>query len=140
MNTKTLLAGLVGGVVHFIAGFVIYAKLLHSFMEANMNNCAMLPMDQMNMILMGLSSLCFGLLMAFILSWANVSNLQTGLIKGAIVGILYALWLCLCMHSLSTTYSNTTAMVVDVLAATVMSALVGGVVGWMLGRGNTAAA
>ncbi len=60
--------------------------------------------------------------------------------KAAIVGLLYALTFDLMMHSMSTYFSNLTALVVDVLASTVMTAIVGGVIGWMLGRGNSASA
>ncbi len=52
--------------------------------------------------------------------------------KAAIVGLLYALTFDLMMHSMSTYFSNLTALVVDVLASTVMTAIVGGVIGWML--------
>ena len=60
--------------------------------------------------------------------------------KAAIVGLLHALTFDLMMHSMSTYFSNLTALVVDVLASTVMTAIVGGVIGWMLGRGNSASA
>ena len=140
MNTKTLLAALVGAVVAFLCGFLIYGMLLETFMKENMNQCASLPMKEMNMVLMILANLVSGLVMALILSWAGVTTLMGGLTKGAIIGFMYSLCWGLMMLSMTTMYNNTTAFVVDVLVGMVMSGLIGGAVGWMLGRGKTAGA
>lgn len=140
MNTKTLIAGLVGGVAAFLLGWVVYGMALDAFMKENTNQCAALEMKDMNMMLMVIGNLTSGLVMALILSWANVTNFMGGIMKAAIVGLLYALTFDLMMHSMSTYFSNSTALVVDVLASTVMTAIVGGLIGWMLGRGNSASA
>lgn len=138
MNTKTLIAGLVGGVAAFFLGWIVYGMALDAFMRENTNQCAALDMKDMNMILMVIGNLTSGLVMALILSWANVTNFMGGIMKAAIVGFLYSVTFDLMMHSMSTYFSNSTALIVDILAGTVMTAIVGGVIGWMLGRGNTA--
>ncbi len=141
MNTKTLLAGLVGGVAAFFLGWGIYGWLLESFMKANTNQCfALADMKDMNMIGMIASNLAWGFLYAFILSWANATNFMSGATKGAIVGLLFALSMDLFFYSMTTYFTSMNGLLVDVLASTVMSAIIGGIIGWMLGRGNTAAA
>ena len=52
MNTKTLIAGLVGGVAAFLLGWVVYGMALDAFMKENTNQCAALEMKDMNMMLM----------------------------------------------------------------------------------------
>jgi hypothetical protein len=140
MNRKTLIAGLVGGVAAFLLGWVVYGIALDAFMKENTNQCAALDMKDMNMMLMIIGNLTSGLVLSLILSWANVTNFIGGMMKGAIVGLLYALTFDLMMHSVSTYFSNSTALIVDVLASAVMSVIIGGVIGWMLGRGNSASA
>jgi uncharacterized membrane protein len=140
MNTKTLLAGLVGGVAAFFLGWLVYGMALDAYMRENTNQCAAIDMKDMNMALMIIANLLSGMVMALILSWANVKSFMDGLMKGALVGLLYGLTFDLMMHSMSTYFNNSTAMVVDVVAGTAMSAIVGGVVGWMLGRGSTSEA
>lgn len=140
MNTKTLLAGLVGGVVAFLLGWLLYGILLLDFMKANTNQCMNLDMKDMNMVTMIISNLLWGLLLALILGWANVTSFMGGLMKGAMYGILLALAFDLQFSSMTTYFNNMNAMIADVAVTTVMNALVGGVVGWMLGRGSSAAA
>ena len=136
MNTKTLIAGLVGGVASFFLGWALYGIVLDGFMKAHTNQCMV---AEMNMLTKVLSCLASGLALAFILSWANVSTLVDGATKGAIAGLLLALSMDFYLHSMTTYFVDMTGMAVDLLAATAMNAAVGGVVGWMLGR-NAAAA
>lgn len=144
MNTKTLLAGLVGGIAAFLLGMVIYGMLLKSFMEdpAHYNQCASRGTEMKDMIMWALicGNLFWGMSVALLLSWANVNSFMDGMTKGAVFGLVLILGFDLSMYSMSTWFADMTALVVDILVCTVMNALIGGVVGWMLGRGNTAAA
>ena len=140
MNTKTLLAALVGGVVAFFLGWLVYGMVLESFMKENMNQCMMKAMEDMVWWAMIASNLFWGLSLALLLSWAGVTTFMGGLTKGAIFGLVLMLSFDLQFWSMSSMFNNMNAMVVDVLCGTIMNALVAGVVGWMLGRGNAAAA
>ena len=140
MNTKTLLAGLVGGVAAFFLGWLIYGKVLMPIMAEHCNSSVMRAEADMIWWAMIVSNLFWGLSMALLLSWGNVTNFMTGMTRGAIFGFVLLVGIDLSYYSMTTMYTDTTGVVIDVLAGTVMNALIGGVVGWMLGRGNATAA
>ncbi len=66
-------------VIVFLLGWVVYGMALDAFMKENTNQCAALEMKDMNMMLMVIGNLTSGLVMALILSWANVTNFMGGL-------------------------------------------------------------
>lgn len=140
MNTKTLLAGLVGGVAAFFLGWLLYGMVLMSFMAEHSNTSVMRAEADMVWWALILSNLLWGLSLALILSWANVSDFMGGMTKGAIFGLVLTLGWDLSLYSMSTWFTDTTGLIVDVIGGTIMTTVIGGVVGWMLGRGNTAAA
>jgi len=136
MKTKTLLAGLAAGVASFFSGWFIFGMALDGYMKENTNQIMSLNMDQFNFAALFLGSLVWGMLYAIILSWANANSLISGLMKGALVGFLFALSLDLNIFSMTTMYNNTTVIFVDVIANTVSGAIVGAIVGLILGIGR----
>lgn len=140
MNTKTLLAGLVGGVAAFFLGWLVYGMVLMSIMAEHCNSTVMRAEADMVWWALILSQLFWGLNVALLLSWANVTTFMEGLTKGAIFGFVLMLGFDLSLYSMSTWFTDTTGLMIDVVAGAVMNALIGGIVGWMLGRGNAAAA
>ncbi len=140
MNTKTLIAGLVGGVAAFFLGWLIYGMVLMPIMEGHCNSTVMRAEADMIWWALILSNLFWGLSMALLLGWGNVTSFMTGLTRGAIFGFVLMVSWDLSMYSMSTWFTDTTGVVIDIVASTVMNALIGGVVGWMLGRGNASAA
>jgi hypothetical protein len=134
-TTKTLLAGVIAGVVAFLGGWLVYGMALQGFMEENLNQCASIPMDDMNMGLMFAGNLCWGLTYAFILAWAGTNSLMGGIKNAALIALFSSLSMTLQTHSMTTVYSNTTAIAVDVLASVVISSLMGAAIGWFYGRG-----
>ncbi len=137
MNTnKILLAGLIGGVVAFILGFLFYGLICSEFFASNMGSATgvMRGDDEMQWVPMILGHLAFGLLFAVIFGrWANISTFATGAKAGAVIGLLISL-----AHGMiqfgSTHLSNLTGTLADIGIATVLSAVTAGVVGWFLGR------
>lgn len=137
MNTKTLLAALAGAITLFVLGFVLYGYLLKTFMEENCNGCMNRKPEEMIMWAMILSNLLMGYFVATIFSWGNVTGFMSGLTKGAILGILLGACLDFQFYSMTTWFNNTTAMIVDIVVWAAMFAIGGGVVAYMLGRGNS---
>ena len=140
MNSKTLLAGLVGGVAAFFLGWLLYGMVLMPIMADHMNADLMKPEADMIWWALIVSNLLWGLSMAMLLSWSNVTNFMTGMTRGGLFGFVLLAGIYLSYYSMTTMYTDSTGVIIDVLAGTVMNALIGGVVGWMLGRGNAAAA
>ena len=138
MNNKILIAGLVGAAAAFILGFLTWGLALSGFMESNVGSATGVMKEQSDFgwIPMILGHISWGLLIAYIFGhWANIKTFATGAKGGAILGFLIGFTYD--MISLgSTNVMNTTGAIVDIVAMTIVSAIVGGVVGWMLGRGQ----
>jgi len=137
MNTnKILLGGIVGGVVFFFLGWLIYGMLLADFMEAHSNSCAMRPMEDFIWWAMIASNLASAILLSIVFSWSNITGFAGGLKTGAIIGLLIGLSIDLSFYSMSTTFADMSALVIDILAYTVMTGIAGGVIGWVMTMGK----
>jgi len=138
MNTKVLVAALVGGVVAFLLGWVIFGMALMGYYEANMIHYEglMKGEGEMNLILLLCSNFVLSLLLAYAAHRMGVSDLKGGLVTGAILGGLFFLSLDLSFLAMMNFFASTTMVVVDVLANTIWSACIGAAIGFMLGRGR----
>jgi hypothetical protein len=137
-TNKILIAGIVAGIVGFILGGVTYGILLMDFMSSNGGSATGVMRAESEMVYWALAvgNLCWGLLMAYIYGrWANISTAATGAQAGAVIGFLIAASWDL-MYYATTNMMNLTATLVDIVVYTVMTAIVGAVAAWMLGRGN----
>ena len=139
------MAAIVTSVVSFVLGFLMYGLALDSFMRANSGlspeiySQVFKPMDQMNWLAMILSILTSGFLITIILMWGNITTAGGGAKAGAIIGVLMSASYDFGFLSYSNMHTMASASV-DIIAGTVMCAIMGAVAGWMLGRGATAPA
>ena len=135
-TSKMLVAGLIGGAVALLLGFLLYGTLLADFFAKNSGSASgvMRADSELLWIPMIIGHLSWGLLFAVVFGrWASISTLNTGLKAGAVLGLLIGTTFS--MINLGTTnISNTTAAIADIAVMTVISAIIGGVVGWYLGR------
>jgi uncharacterized membrane protein len=133
---KILLAGLVGAIVALLLGFLAYDLLLGSFFAANLGSATGVMREETEMLWvpMILGHLSWGMLFAVIYGhWANISTFATGAKAGAILGFLVGFTFD--MINLGTTHiMSPTGAIADVVVMIIISAIVGGVVGWFLGR------
>ncbi|KJF44318.1 hypothetical protein [Draconibacterium sediminis] len=121
---KILRGTLFGGITFFFLGWLVYGFLLAGFMEANSNACANRLDTEMVWWAMILSNLILGLLLTLILKWSGASGIGDGIKTGALVGLLMALTMDLMMYSMTTLY-NLKVLVVDVIAYTLLLAIMG---------------
>jgi uncharacterized membrane protein len=139
MNTsKILVAGLVGGAVAFLLGFLVWGLALNSFMAENTGSATgvMKSEADFNWIAMVLGHLSLGLLFAVIYGrWASISTFATGAQAGAVLGFLISFTYDMISYG-STNVMNLTGAIVDIVVSTIISAIIGGVVALMLGRGG----
>lgn len=141
MNTKVILATLAGAVISFLSGWVIYGMLLKNFMDANTldsGRACMRPDEEM--LLWAIFAACFfwSLLLALIFTrWAGISTFKSGAIAGAWVMLLVALGADFYTYSMMNIYTLN-ALFVDGAVNAIQGAMVGGVVGWVIGFGNKA--
>ncbi len=137
MNTnKVLLGGIVGGLAFFLLGWLIYGMLLGDFMTAHGNQCAMRPMEEMIWWAIIASNVVGALLLAVILDWSNRTGLAEGAKVGAIIGLLLGLSMDLSFYSMSTLFLDLQGLIVDILIYTIMSAIAGAVIGWVMAMGK----
>lgn len=138
MNTKMLIAGILGGVVYFLLGWLFYGMLLASTFESLAGSATGLMRSENDMLLWSvlLGNISLGMVLAYISSnWAKVGSLQGGLTTGATVGFLLGLGMDLAWYG-STHVYTLPAVFLDAAVFTISSALAGAVIGWWLGRSN----
>lgn len=134
-NNKILIGGLIGFIVTFILGFLIYGMLLADFFMKNEGTATGVARadDAMLWIPMILGHLAMGFLFAIILGrWANISTFSSGAMAGAVIGFLMSSAFGMIMFGTSN-IMNLTGHIVDIVVGTVISGLTAGVIGWYYG-------
>jgi hypothetical protein len=133
MNTKLILATLAGGILYFLLGWLIYGVLLMDFSMANTTQYAGLMKEMPDLLVLFLGNLSFALLMAWIFQkWANISSAGSGFSAGLFIGFLFAVTVDFMFYSMMNLYSIT-MVIVDIITTSVMSAIIGACIAWVLG-------
>ncbi|MEI7628426.1 MAG: hypothetical protein WCJ80_09300 [Bacteroidota bacterium] len=131
-SKRFLLSGLVGGIVSFFVGFLIYGILLANMMSSNSGTAANVMRGQNDMIFWSimLGSLFMGLTLAYIFELAKIKSIGSGFIVGAIAGLLI-----IAGHDFTsfgtTNLLNLNGLLTDVAASTIMQAITGAAIGFM---------
>lgn len=138
MLVRVLAATVAGGIAMFGLGFVIYGLLLDPYLKANMVQYAGLIKEPIpDMVLLVAANMVNALLFAFVFDkWASIRTFVGGLKGGAIIGFLMAATMDLNFYAFMNLWKGPIPVIVDVLAATVLTALAGGVIGAVLGLMN----
>lgn len=142
MNTnKFLVGGIIGGVANFLLGWLVWGMLLMNFMNEHTSEVGKAAQrGDENMIWWALiaGNLLWGLVLSYVLNKAGSNSASAGASTGAVIGLLVsAAYNCFFYAFMD--MGDMTAMAVDIIANTVVSAIVGGVIGWYLGMGKKAA-
>jgi hypothetical protein len=136
MNTKKfLIGGLVGGIVYFFLGYLFYGTLLAGFFHSNAGTATGVDraMDQFEWWSLVLGNVLSGCLLSYIFVKSNISSAGSGLITGAVIGLLMAAAYDFISYGVSN-LMTTTSVLGDIGTFTVMSAITGAFVGWVCGR------
>ena len=129
---KLFIGGIVGGILYFLLGWLIYGMLLIDFMKGHSGIASNVDKAEMDYLYLGIGNLAMGFLLAYIFVKSNVNSMANGLITGGIIGALVCIGVDCVMYGTTNVLSKT-AMAADVAAMTVMSAIVGAVMGMMMG-------
>jgi hypothetical protein len=138
-TNKVLIGGVVGAIVFFLLGWAVYGLLLMDYMTENTNQCMMVPEEDMNLLALFAGNLALTMLLALVLNWMDVTSMMNGAKVGAVVGLLIALYIDLMFYSMSTMFSNMTAMFIDIAVFTIMSAITGAIMAKVMNMGKKAA-
>lgn len=125
MNVKNFLAaGIIGGIVDFLLGWVFYGMLFKDIYPETPN---------MKLEFIFLGCITFGLLVSYIFTkWAGITSPATGIIAGAIIGFINGLSINFFMYS--NIPLNSQNLIIDVLITTFISAAVGATVAFINGK------
>ena len=129
---KLLIAGIAAGILYFFCGWLVYGNLLVSFMRNHPGTVAGVERTEMQFLYIAIGSLLQGFLLAFVFVKGNVSSLGSGFVTGGIVGFLYDAGVDSLIYGTSNVMSKT-GVAADVVAFTVMSAVIGAIIGMMTG-------
>ncbi len=134
MDIKKLTAGgIVGGILFFLLGWLIYGMLLMDFMKNNPGIVSGYNKETPDWLYLIIGNLLSGFMMAYIFIKANVTTLMGGLILAGVVGFLMTASFDCIMYA-TTNLASKKMMMADVLASTAMGAVVGAVVGAVMGK------
>lgn len=137
MNIKKLaIGGITGGIVFFFLGWLVYGILLMDFMNQHQGITSGYQREPLFLYLI-IGNLVYGLLIAYIFEKSAVSTWVSGLITGAIIGFLISCSFDFTMYA-TTTLLSRTAILADVLASTVMTAITGAVVALVINKAGSA--
>lgn len=96
-------------------------------------------MEEFQWAFLILGNIFFGFLLAYVIYKSNASAFGSGATVGMIVGLMMSLAVNFTKYG--TTNSHTlTGHVMDIVVITIMSAILGGIIGWWYGRGSTVVA
>ncbi|MEN9685069.1 MAG: hypothetical protein RLZZ28_855 [Bacteroidota bacterium] len=142
MNTqKFLVSGIVGGIMSFFAGYLIYGLVMADFFakHGGTDTAAMKKMEEYAWWALVVGSLFQGFLLSYIFNkWANITSLGNGAVAGGVVGFFVSGAFDFMMFA-TTNLSTIESLIADVLCGAVMYGLIGAAVGFMNGVGKKAA-
>jgi len=127
-----LIGGVIGGIVYFLLGWLVYGII---FADMDGGVC-MRPHDAVLLPWIFIGNIFTGLMLSYVFSrMATVTTFGSGAIAGAIIGLLSAIGMNGLMYGTSTMIENPTHILIGAVMNAVMWGIVGGAIGWWLGRG-----
>ncbi|MBK8700402.1 MAG: hypothetical protein IPN29_13090 [Saprospiraceae bacterium] len=134
MNTKKFLVGaLLGGIVAFMAGGMLYAVVFKDMLAEACPGLNAVSKDPPDMMAMIVGNLAMGTLLSYIFEkWAGIRTPLTGLTSGALIGALIAFSYDSMFHG-TTTLMSWGGVILDTAIFAIVLGLTGAVVGWWLG-------
>ena len=134
MATQRLLIGtVVGGIVLFFLGYLIFGVLFADFFAANAGTATGVEKMPFDFVSLGIAQLAWGAALTLILSWAGVKSIGQGATTAGIAGLLLFLGFDLTMYA-TTNISNLTATLVDPILAAILFAVAGAAITAVSGK------
>ena len=138
MNTKKfLIAGIAGGIIYLLLGWLIYGMLLRDFMKTTISG-----VDRGDAIVywaLIIGNLLMGFVLSYVVNRSRTASAIGGIKVGAVVGLLFAAGFDLVTYA-TTNLATPAQVIADVAAFTVLSAIAGAVVGLVSRSGAIATA
>lgn len=128
MTTQRIVLGtIVGGLVLFLLGYLVYGIIFADFFAANAGSASGVTREPFNFVALAIGQLAWGAILTLILSWAAVSSVGAGMKVGALAGLLFFLGIDLTLYA-TTNMQNLMASLVDPILAAVLFAVTSAVI------------
>ena len=135
MNARILIAALVGAIISFFLGWLIYGFLVTDFYATHSLMKYYVGLEKVHPDLLGIFLSCFAytLLLAVIFgNMANITTVRNGALAGIAISLLIALSLNLSMWSMMNLYGKSIVLV-DTLINAATGGIIGAVIAWIIG-------
>lgn len=137
MDIKKFLIGtIIGGLLFFLLGWLIYGNLLMNYFHHNSGKIGHVDRPTPEMLYLIVGNLLQGATFAYIFTRLKISSLGDGLVTGGIIGFLMGAGVDFIMYSTTFVLSKK-AIMADVIAFAIMCAIVGAVLGLISGNKKT---
>ncbi len=136
MNGKFLLAALAATVIAFGGGFAVYGLLEDYYNSHTSAGALALQKEEPIIWAMIVGYVFWGLLPTYVVNISGKHSFGGGFMVGLILGFFMIAGFDLFFYSYMNMYNDLGIVVVDILTNTVFIGIVGGVAGWVLGRGS----
>ncbi|MBK9107198.1 MAG: hypothetical protein IPM92_02150 [Saprospiraceae bacterium] len=136
MNSKIIIAGLLGGICSFLISSALYGMLLQETFASMCGSATgtMRSDDEIIFWALILGNLVIGYMVAYIFStWANISTFMGGLIGGITMGVLFTAGYDFIFYG-TTHVMSLNGILLDIVVNIIIWGVSSGVVGWWLGR------
>ena len=124
---RMMLGTLVGGLVLFFGGYLVFGLLFASFFATNAGSASGVPREPFNFVALALGQLAWGATITLILGWARVSNVAQAVKTAGVAGFLFAFGIDLTLYA-TTNVQNLTASLVDPFLTAILFAAAGAAV------------
>lgn len=135
MLVKVLVGTIVGGIVMYLLGFLVFGILLADYMKAGVHQYAGLikdPPEHISLFFFNIAWAC--LLTTIFVKWAGIKDFVSGLSAGAMIFFLMMLGINLNYVAFMNLYIGAAPVLVGLLASTFLGAASGGAIGFVLGK------
>ncbi len=137
MKSNLLLATIVGAVVSFLLGWLLWGYLMMDYFNANMGETyVLLQKNPPEIWMIFVAQVLFAFLLAYIFDRTGTNNFMDGLKMGALIFFLISAGFDVMLHATVDVFKSHTAIIVDILMNVFMGAIIGGIIGQLMGRGK----
>lgn len=134
MTTQKLLVGtIVGWVVLFFLGYLIFGILMADFYRANAGTATGVEKMPLNLVAIGIGQLAAAGALTLILSWVGVRSIVQGAMMAGVVGLLFFLGVDLTTFG-STNTSTLKVTLVEPVIIGILYAIAGGAIAAVAGK------
>ena len=134
MTTQRFAIGtLVGGLVLFFLGYLIFGVVFADFFAANAGTATGVPKMPFDFVSLGIGQLAFAAALTLVLGWASVSSVGQGARVSALVGLLFFFGIDLTMFATTNT-STLKAAVIDPILGAVLFGVAGAAIAAVAGK------